>query len=117
MSIDARPGPAGDATGTSVEGTSVDSAGFVLTCKEYYKNNNNLLRILVTMCQGLKNEDDSDLLVEFNKDPPNGEMRSEEDPGSTSPPSSQQSCPRMIIICLASGRLQNVISGSNIPNY
>jgi hypothetical protein len=68
LSIDANPGPVGDAIGTSVESNSVDSAGFALTCKEHYKNNNNLLRILVTMCHGLKNEDGSDL-VNFNKDP------------------------------------------------
>ncbi len=68
MSIDANPGLAGDATGTSVEGISVDSAGFAPSCKENYQNNNNSLRILVTMCHGLKNQDGSDL-ADFDKDP------------------------------------------------
>ncbi len=36
LSIDGDPGPAGDAAGTSVEGTSVDSAGFLLSSKEHY---------------------------------------------------------------------------------
>jgi hypothetical protein len=54
-------GPAGDVTGTSVEGISVDSEGFAPTCKEYYRNNNNLLKILVAMCHGLKNNDGSDV--------------------------------------------------------
>jgi hypothetical protein len=68
LSIDASPGPVGDAMGISVEGISVDSAGFVLTCEEHYKNNNHSLRILVMVCHGMKNEDNSDL-VDFNKDP------------------------------------------------
>jgi hypothetical protein len=68
LGIDANSGPAGDAAGTSVEAISVASAGFALTCEEHYQNNNNLLRILVMMCHGLKNEDGSDL-VNFNKDP------------------------------------------------
>jgi hypothetical protein len=68
LGIDANPGPVGDATGTSVEGISVDSAGFAPTCEEHYQNNNNLLRILVTMCHGLKNKDGSDL-VDLDKDP------------------------------------------------
>ncbi len=68
MGINANPGPAGDAAGTSVEGISVDSAGFVPTCKEHYQNSNYLLKILVTMCHGLKNKDGSDL-VDLDKDP------------------------------------------------
>ncbi len=68
LGIDANPGLAGDVTGTSVEGISVDSAGFAPTCEEHYQNNNNLLRILVTMCHGLKNKDGSDL-VNLDKDP------------------------------------------------
>jgi hypothetical protein len=46
LSIDANPGLAGDATGTSFEGISVDSAGFAPTCEEHYQNNHNSLRIL-----------------------------------------------------------------------
>ncbi len=68
MGINANPGPVGDAMGTSVEGISVDSAGFALTCEEHYQNNNNLLRILVTMCHGLKNNDGSDI-VNLDKEP------------------------------------------------
>jgi hypothetical protein len=68
LGINANPGLAGDATGTAVEGISVGSAGFVLTWEEHYQNNNNSLRILVTMCHGMKNEDGSDL-VDLDKDP------------------------------------------------
>jgi hypothetical protein len=68
LGINANPGSAGDVTGNSVEGISVDSAGFAPTCKEHYQNNNNLLRILVTMYRGLKNKDGSDL-VDLDKDP------------------------------------------------
>jgi hypothetical protein len=68
LSINANPGPAGDVMGTSVESISVDSAGFAPSCEEHYQNNNNLLRILVTMCHGLKNKDGSDL-VNFDRDP------------------------------------------------
>jgi hypothetical protein len=114
LSINGNSGPADDAMSTSVEGTSVDSAGLALSCEKYYKNNNNLLKILAVICHGLKNEDNSDL-VDFNKDPwaslkvstycPNlgkWEMRSEEEPGSTLSPSSQQSCQRKIILRPAS---------------
>ena len=68
MGIDANPVSVDDATGTSVEGISVDSAGFVPTCKEHYQNSNYLLKILVTMCHGLKNKNGSDL-VDLDKDP------------------------------------------------
>jgi hypothetical protein len=68
LSINANPGLACDTSDTSVEGISVDSTGFAPTCKEHYQNNNNLSRILVTMCHGLKNKDGSDL-VDFDKDP------------------------------------------------
>ncbi len=47
-------------------GTPVDSAGVVLSSKEYYKKNYNFLKILAVMCHGLKNEDDSDK-VDFDK--------------------------------------------------
>jgi hypothetical protein len=40
LSIDGDPGLAGDAMGTSVEGTSVNIAGFALSSEEHYKNNN-----------------------------------------------------------------------------
>jgi hypothetical protein len=66
--IDANSSPAGDETGTSVEGISVDSADFAPTCKEHYQNNNNSLRILVAMCHGLKNNDGSDI-VDLDKEP------------------------------------------------
>ncbi len=66
--IDANFGPASDATGTSVGGISVDSEGFAPTCEKHYQNNNNLLRILVAMCHGLKNNDGSDI-VHLDKEP------------------------------------------------
>jgi hypothetical protein len=66
--IDANSGPAGDATGTSVGGISVDREGFAPTCKEHYQNNNNSLRIFVAMCHGLKNNDGSDV-VNLDKEP------------------------------------------------
>ena len=46
-------------------GTATDD---LLSSEEHCKKNNNLLKILVAMCHGLKNEDNSDL-VNFNKDP------------------------------------------------
>jgi hypothetical protein len=68
LSINGNPGPAGDAVGTSAEGTSVDSAGFVLSSEEHYRNNHNMFKIHAAMCHGPKNEDNSDL-VDFGKDP------------------------------------------------
>ena len=51
---------AGDAMGTA--------GGDLLSSEEHYKKNHNSLKILVAMCHGLKNEDDSDILF-FDKDP------------------------------------------------
>ena len=48
-----------------VMGTASDD---LLSSEEHYKKNQNLLKILVAMCHGLKNEDNSDL-VNFDKDP------------------------------------------------
>ena len=44
------------------------AGGDLLSSEEHYKKNHNLLKILVAMCHGLKNEDNSDL-VNFDKDP------------------------------------------------
>jgi hypothetical protein len=51
---------AGDVMGTA--------GGDLLSSEGHYKNNNNSLKILVAMCLGLKNEDESDIVV-FDKDP------------------------------------------------
>jgi len=44
------------------------AGGDLLSSEEHYKKNHNLLKILVAMYHGLKNEDDSDIVV-FDKDP------------------------------------------------
>ncbi len=67
LGVNTNPGLAGDVRGTSVEGISVDSAGFAPTCEEHYQNNNYWLKIIVMMCLGLKNKDGSDL-VNLDKD-------------------------------------------------
>ena len=46
---------AGDVIGTA--------GGDLLSSEEHYKKNYNSLKILVAMCRGLKNEDDSDIVV------------------------------------------------------
>jgi hypothetical protein len=51
---------AGDVMGTA--------GGHLLSSEEHYKKNHNSLKILVAMCHGLKNEDDSDIFV-LDKDP------------------------------------------------
>jgi hypothetical protein len=51
---------AGDVMGTA--------GGDLLSSEEHCKKNHNLLKILVAMCHGLKNEDDSDVVV-LDKDP------------------------------------------------
>jgi hypothetical protein len=51
---------AGDVMGTT--------GGDLLSSEEHYKKNHNSLKILVAMCHGLKNEDDSDIVV-LDKDP------------------------------------------------
>ena len=51
---------AGDAMGTA--------GGDLLSSEEHYKKNHNLLKILMGMCHGLKNEEDSDIVI-FDKDP------------------------------------------------
>jgi len=51
---------AGDVMGTV--------GGDLLSSEEHYKKNHNSLKILVAMCHGLKNGDDSDIVV-LDKDP------------------------------------------------
>ena len=50
---------AGDVMGTA--------GGDLLSSEEHYKKNHDSLKILVAMCYGLKNEDDSDIVL-FDKD-------------------------------------------------
>jgi len=48
----------------TVAGDAMDTAmGDLLSSEEHYKKNHNLLKILVAMCHGLKNEDNSDLVT------------------------------------------------------
>ena len=57
--------PASSTAAGDVMGTA---GGDLLSSEEHYKKNHNSLKILVAMCHGLKNEDDSDIVV-FDKDP------------------------------------------------
>ena len=57
--------PASSTAAGDVMGTA---EGDLLSSEEHYKKNHNSLKILVAMCHGLKNEDDSDILF-FDKDP------------------------------------------------
>ncbi len=60
MTVTAAPATAaGDAMGTA--------GGDLLSSEEHYKKKNNSLKILVAMCHGLKNEDNSDIVI-FDKD-------------------------------------------------
>ena len=57
--------PASSTAAGDVMGTA---GGDLLSSEEHYKKNHNSLKILVAMCHGLKNEDDSDIVI-FDKDP------------------------------------------------